>query len=456
MNIPLRKAAFGKVSDRQVSVGKISVTFKLLIVALLSLGFVACSSKPVHSPLLQEGESGVAYSLGLYDQVVQIYPDPSWLPAPYQPYYSSLEDTIQFYTESSLQNDGIAYDSVTVWRPSEKGQVFVIIRSDDPAVNDYGVMHPAFIKNYQQALIGIEKCQADSGCWNKGNTHPDEPWAFFPQFSMAMALQKSVLLLNYPPASALTTKSYLDTFTMKRWARVLQGAGVTQPTLFEVIVDVRPIAAPASGTSQYLPDATTYFNDPTHTSGGYYISPQLGLMLDPPSNQNANNTLPLVVLGSPARETWCDIINKSGTDCDVLATGRVTLAGSQKSTPYILGNHPTVSTYQCCKGSTDSQCTSFDLIQDEQIDYQVTCWVNSMSADPSQDPVSALATCNSEWVSAPSTTNQTTLCTSAAMDNNACYGDDITQQQAAAYCAAHNNQACPTTSSGCPVTDAFQ
>ncbi len=425
----------------------------VFIITVLTTVLISCSAKPPRTAMLEEGESGVAYTLGLYDQVVSVYPDPSWLPAPYKSYYSNLEETIQFYTESSLKNDGIDYESVTVWRPSERGLVYVIIRSDNPAVKDYATMHPAFIKNYQQALVGINKCKSEEGCWNKGNTHADEPWAFFPQFSMAMALQKSVLLLNYPPASALTSKSYLDTFTMSRWARVLEGAGVSQPTLYEVIVDVRPIAAPASGTSQYLPDATTYFNDPTGQTGGYYISPQLELMLDPPSNTNTNNTLPLVVLGSPAREAWCEIIGQSGAACDVLATGRVTLAGSQKSTPYILGNHPTVSTYQCCPGSSDKECTSYDLIEDEQIDYQVTCWVNAMSADPSQDPASVLAACNTQWVSAPSEGNQATLCTSAAMDNNACYGDGITESQAANYCAAHNNQACPATSSGCPVLE---
>ncbi len=428
---------------------------QLFFSGFLSVLLVSCSSQQDVSPALKNGEHGVAYSLGYYQHVVQVYPDPSWLPTPYKQYYTSLEDTIQFYTEKSLQNDGIAYDSVTVWRPSEMGEVFVIIRSDDPNVTDYATMHPAFIKNYEQALIGVQKCKSETDCWNKGNTHKDEPWAFFPQFSMAMALQKSVLLLNYPPASALTSKSYLDTFTMSRWARVLRGAGVDQPGLFEVIVDVRPIAAPASGTSQYLPNATTYFNDPTGTTGGYYISPQLGLMLDPPSNTNTLYTLPLVVLGYPARETWCDIIKKSEKDCDVLATGRITLAGSNKSTPYILGNHPTVSTYQCCPGSTDSKCSSFNLIQDEQIDYQVTCWANAMSEDPSQDPASVLNTCKKEWVTQPSLANQTTLCISAAMDNNACYGDGITQKQAAAYCAAHANQACPATSSGCPVINSF-
>lgn len=420
--------------------------------ALLGL-FIGCTTETPKNAKLGDGENGVVYSLGLYDQVVQVYPDPSWLPTPYQQYYTNLEETIQFYTESSLKNDGIDYESVTVWRASEKGLVFVIIRSDNPAVKDYATMHPAFIKNYEQALVGINKCKTQSGCWNKNNPHQNEPWAFFPQFSMAMALQKSVLLLNYPPATALTEKSYLNTFTMSRWARVLRGAGVAQPSLYEVIVDVRPIAAPASGTSQYLPDATTYFNDPTGTTGGYYISPQLELMLDPPSNIDQNNTLPLVVLGSPARETWCNIVNKSGADCDVLATGRTTLEGSQKSTPYILGNHPTVSTYQCCPGSTDPNCTSYDLITDEQIDYQVTCWVNAMSSNPSQDPAVVLSTCKSQWVTAPTTANQAILCTSAAMDNNACYGDGITEQQAANYCATHNNQACPTSSTGCPVIE---
>ena len=412
---------------------------KLLLITTLLFGCTEASTSD---------KNKVSYSLGKTETVRQIYPDKSWLPEPYQSSYTTLEDTITYYTKSSLENDKIEYDSVKTFEDKSKGEIIVEIDSDDPAAKDYGIMHPAFINNYAQALIGINKCKSDTGCWNKNNESKDEPWAFFPQFGMAMAKQNSVLLLNYPPASALVDKSYLDTFTMKRWGRVLTGAGVAEPTLFEVIVDVRPIAAPASNTSQNLPDSQKYFNDPSGKTGGYYITPQLKLMLDPPSNKSHTNTLPLVVLGGPAREAW-KAITKIPSD-DVLTTGRYQLADSGKSTSYILGNHPTVTTYQCCENSKKEQCDSFNLLKDEGIDYQVNCWANSMAANPEQDPKDALKACHTQWVSKVSPADALILCTSATMDNNSCFGNSYTQPQAQAICQSNHNNACPSTGASCP------
>ncbi len=431
-------------SNRKSCLQGLLSRFVLLIAVLL---FVSACTQVENAPYAVS-DNKVSYSLGQHGDVVDVYPDPSWLPEPYKKYYTTLEDTIKYYTESSLNNDGIKYESVNVWKDKDDNMI-VEITSTDPAAGDYAAIHPDFIENYRQALVGINKCKSDEGCWNKGNTHQDEPWAFFPQFGMAMAKQKSVLLLNYPPASALTNKSYLDTFTMSRWGRVLSGAGSADPELFEVIVDVRPIAAPASGTSKYLPDANQYFNDPDGKTGGYYITPQLNLLLDPPANLDPDYTLPVVVLGSPARYAWSEI---TGTSYDLLSTGRVTLEGTEKSTPYILGNHPTVSTYQCCPGSTYDKCSSFSLIEDEQIDFQVTCWVNAMASDLSQNPSSVLASCKEQWVKSPTPENEAVLCTSAVMDNDACYPNAPNEAQARAYCKRNDNKPCPKTSSGCPIT----
>lgn len=245
------------------------------------------------------------YLLWSSEATQPIYPDVSWLPDPYKPYYEkdSIEDTVKLFLASSMKNDGVAYNSISVSVDQSTGGLTVTIDSDDTRAGDYRAVHPKFYQNYGSATLGISKCKNQSGCWNKNNSNPNEPWAFFPQFGLPMVNQKSVLLLNYPPASALTGKDYLNTFTMSRWTRLLSGVGIDNPTLFETIVDVRPIAAPGSGTSQNLPDAITYFNDQTGLTGGYYITPQLNLMLDPPANWDADSALPLVILGGPARAT---------------------------------------------------------------------------------------------------------------------------------------------------------
>ncbi len=388
------------------------------------------------------------YLLWSSEATQPIYPDVSWLPDPYKPYYEkdSIEDTVKLFLASSMKNDGVAYNSISVSVDQSTGGLTVTIDSDDTRAGDYRAVHPKFYQNYGSATLGISKCKNQSGCWNKNNSNPNEPWAFFPQFGLPMVNQKSVLLLNYPPASALTGKDYLNTFTMSRWTRLLSGVGIDNPTLFETIVDVRPIAAPGSGTSQNLPDAITYFNDQTGLTGGYYITPQLNLMLDPPANWDADSALPLVILGGPARATW-----KAMTQLDdsVLSTGTTYLPGATKKVPYILGNHPDVTTYQCCPGDTSSSCTSHQLIEMEEIDVQIGCWADQMAQDPTKDPAQVLASCKSLWVTNRSADNDLAFCALARADSNECFDKGLTWEEAIAYCKANNNNPC--ASYACPV-----
>lgn len=404
--------------------------------AISFAGIAACMIGP------QAADADVTYNLP-ESQAAVVYPNNDWLPDAYQQYYSglTLEDVVQLFTESSLKRDGIAFDAVTV-KPDGSGDVVVTIDSNDSNAALYESVHPQFIANNFAALQGARKCMDQTGCWNKNNTRKDQPWAFFPQFGLPMAMQRSVLMLNYPPATALTGKDYLDTFTMKRWTRVLSKVGIDDPTLYETIVDVRPIAAPGSGTSSNLPDAQTYFNDPTGKTGGYYINPQLALMLDANPSSAASQTLPLVVLGTPARETWGKI---TGTATDVLTTGTATIPGAAKPTPFILGNHPDVTTYQCCPGDPSSQCKgSQNLIKDEEVDVRIACWAQGMSKDPGSDPSKVLAACTDRWVTSRSAADDLTFCALARMDSNECFDSGIEWDTAINFCKGHNNDPCAT------------
>ena len=392
----------------------------------------------------------VTYSLPFNEAVDRVYPSTYWLPKPYQKYYEgqTIAEVIELFTGDSLRNDGIGYDAITVSEVSYPVRHYVIsIASSDPNAAYYQDVHPAFVRNNLQALTGTIRCQATPGCWNKNNSHEDEPWALFPQFGLPMAMQKSVLMLNYPPATALTAKNYLDTFTMKRWSRLLTTIGIEKPVLFETIVDVRPIAAPGSGTSMNLPDAQTYFNDPLGKTGGYYVTPQLDTLLNPPANKANQRSLPLVVLGGPARGEWQKI---TGLGDAVLSTGTTKLhSEASKETPYILGNHPDVTTYQCCPGDTSAQCGSDNLIAMEEIDFQVTCWAQSMSLVPNQDPAEALANCKQAWVTDRSDDNNLKFCAQARIDSNECFGKDIDWEMAISYCQEHGDNPCATYA--CPA-----
>lgn len=385
----------------------------------------------------------VRYLLSSDPYVDQIYSSVAWLPEPYQKHYEgqTTAQVIELVTRDSLGNDGIDYDSAEVFSiPYPVQQYTISIQSDDPNAAYYRDVHPAFVRNNLQALIGVNKCQKTPGCWNKNSPHPDKPWALLPQFGLPMAMQKSVLMLNYPPTTALTEKNYLDTFTIRRWFGLMTTIGIENPVLFETIVDVRPIAAPGSGTSMNFPDAQTYFHDPLRKTGGYYVTPQLDTMLNPPANVANKRSLPLVVLGGPARGEWQKI---TGLSDDVLSTGAVKLyPGASKETPYILGNHPDVTTYQCCLGDTDSKCNSDNLIEMEETDLQVTCWAQSMSATPTQNPTQALADCKQKWVADRSADNNLKFCAQARIDSNECFGQDINWEMAIKYCQGHDQAVC--------------
>jgi hypothetical protein len=403
------------------------------------------------APGLARTLSTVKYSLGDTATVRALYPDASWVPDVYKPQYQQLDLTIQHFTEQSLQRDGIAYESVTV---SVDDTVTIEIATSDERARAYAIMHPAFLdqKHAVQGLHGITLCQNTPGCWENHNPKPTtEPWAFYLPLGLPLANTQAVMLLNYPPATSLTDRDYLDNFTLKRWKRILAAVGIEQPYLYEAIVDVLPIAAPGSGQADYLPDPIAYFDTPTSDeSSRFYITPMIELLTDPPANQDSPSTLPMIVLGGPARATWGKVIDYQGTKAQVpvLGVGTVTLQGSTRQTAWVAGNHPVATAYQCCPGDPYKGCNgSFDLVQDEQIDLQVACIAMALGQDPSMDPALAKQQCQAQWgqsFSSLSTASQRTICIQAKLDNDNRAAQCRTPAAAEAYCDAHGNDACAT------------
>ena len=72
-----------------------------------------------------------------------------------------------------------------------------------------------------------------------------------------MLSQKMVMLLHYPPYTALQQSDYLNNATLNRWQRILTSAGVaaSDTTLYTTTVDIFPIAAPGSGETGCFPTA---------------------------------------------------------------------------------------------------------------------------------------------------------------------------------------------------------
>lgn len=394
----------------------------------------------------------VTYALGR--DIGKLYPNASWLPQDYQDYqskYRSLGGSIQMFTEQSLQRDGISYTSV---KADDNGTV--TLTGTDRRLAQYAQMHPAFADKAHatQALNGVTRCQETGPvapskyrCWDPVPLI-GQAWALFLPLGMPLVNQQAIILLDYPPAVSLLHGDYLKNATMDRWSRVLAAAGVANPVLYETIVDTRPIAAPGTGQADYLPDPADYFNA---RPDRFYITPMVSLLTNPPSNTSATNSLPVQVLGGPAQRAWCAAV---GETVHTLSTGSTTLPGATKATSWVAGNHPNVTSYQCCPNDPYQKCTdtgttpptkSYSLIADEQVDLQVACTIMTLSRNQSLAPAKASETCSAAWGGDPAKllpANARTLCVQAKLDNQNPAAKCSTVEAAEAYCTAYGNNAC--------------
>ena len=267
---------------------------------------------------------------------------------------------------------------------------------------------------------------------------------------MTMINQAVVNFMNYPPAVSLEQRDYLDNNTMRRWSGVLEAVGITHPVLYETIVDGRPIAAAGTGQSDYLPDIDTYFNSP----GNEYVTPMLSLLT---ASSNATYSKAVVILGASAGDDWAKVIGVSRVKPGDVGT--TTGISGGKNTNWVAGNHPNVTSYQCCPGDPNPFCqtsgsyqTPTNLIRDEKTDLMVACIEKELGENPAADVNKLKAECKAEWNSNKlSSANQQTLCIRARLDYSwSGIGNCKTTADALAFCEKHNDNACASTPQGVP------
>ncbi len=412
--------------------------------SVLASSSASAAGGPVAAPMA----GVITYNIGTPAQIQTLYPDKSWVPPYYlaKGHYLDIAKTIEDFTNQSLIRDGIITTSVKY--DASTGNVTITTPVPSSLSAAYAVMQPAFMNNLHavQALNGVNLCKSTSGCWDP---HPgNAPWAMFLPFGMPIVNQMAVTLLDYPPSTSMQQGDYLNNFTMIRWGEVMTRVGIWNNYLYETTVDSRPIAAPGSGQSNYLPSSSTYFN--AQGTNHYYVTPMIALLDDPPSNTSASFTRPITVLGTPARTTWAGIIGKPTVN--VLDVGQFTLPGATKNSSWVAGNHPDVTTYQCCPGDPNSNCGcstpgNCELVQDEQIDFQVLCITKLLSENPSARPMDIKALCFQMWgrpLASLSPPDKHSICEQAKLDydytaNGACKSE----ADADAFCTAYNDNPCP-------------
>ncbi len=329
---------------------------KIFCVSVCLLLLVGCTTIP-------NTQYSAQVILGEESDLIGLY---SW---PNNDSGESLSDTIKHYIKQTTQRDGLS--DVTVIMDAPAGGVYSAkLYSDSPDVEGYVVRIPQFLNTGKLGYAGAQALMK-TPIWQQG-------WRFFLPLGLAMDNQLSVQLLHFPPDYSLTDQDYLGSATSNRWESLLEVNGVQSDnvTLYETIVDIAPIAAPASAGSQ-LSGTYSYFADYAH---------QMLDNLAGPKQSGAHIGRPIVAYGSPVR-SW--VQEQYGVSLTVLGTGYINLSNGVMSS--ILGaNHPSYFWYAAEQSCDDG----WDVMQQDLIAAR---WQMLMGESPSSAPKAVLADSTSYW-----------------------------------------------------------
>lgn len=386
----------------------------------------------------------VAYTLGPKRDVDDLYP--MIRTAAMSDYDTSMAiaANIQFYLQNSLKRDHVNDACGLAVVPNGDAGYAVSFHSADPRASSYGAAQQAWLGHGQLALAGIKSCQQDSTCWEPSqpaaNVTCAGPWQFYLPLGLPMIAQKMVMLLHYPPYSAMQQSDYVNNATLNRWHRLLKSVGVTDDdwTSYTTTVDIFPIAAPGSGETGCFSTAAAikHFGAP----GSGYIPAMLnGLALRPDGSSNGN--LPVIIFGGEAIGYW-NAANP-GSQTAVLKAGSVALDPAKPAnlTPFMGANHPIAAVYQDCVPPQGSAQPG--IVAMVKQDLTTACFARTMAATPGGDPVKVAASCQATYFAAkPGADVASQICVNAVIDKSPQY-TPWNRQQAETWCAKNKNTPCP-------------
>ncbi|MDI2145842.1 MULTISPECIES: hypothetical protein [unclassified Pseudomonas] len=286
----------------------------------------------------------------------------------------TLEQTVAHYLSQSVQRDGYAGAKVLV--KNDNGQIYAEISG---VPKGYDKPLTALLDAGDLAYTGASKLNAD-GKWAYS-------WYLFLPLGMALENRKSVELLHFPPDYSLTqAQDYLRSNTTDRWAALLTDNGIPadQTPGYQTIVDIAPIAAPASAGSD-LEGVYDYFKD-------YQTS-----MVKQVSVSASGAALPMVAFGAPVRN-W--IKKQYGQTVDVLGLATITPSAGV-NVPVLGSNHPSYIWYAADPKSytgDDAQAKADAAgLKVMGQDLSAACWQAGMGSKPGTDPKTLLNSCTQTW-----------------------------------------------------------
>lgn len=286
----------------------------------------------------------------------------------------SLEQTVAHYLSQSVQRDG--YTDAKVLVKTDNDQIYAEITG---VPKGYDKPLTALLDAGDLAYHGASKLNAD-GKWAYS-------WYLFLPLGMALENRKSVELLHFPPDYSLTqAQDYLRSNTTDRWAVLLTDNGIApdQTPAFQTIIDIAPIAAPASAGSD-LEGVYDYFKDYQTT------------MVKQVSQSSNGSALPMVAFGAPVRN-W--IKQQYGATVNVL--GLATISPSEGMKVPVLGsNHPSYIWYaadpKTYTGDNAQALADAAGLKVMGQDLSAACWQAAMGSKPGSDPQVTLNQCTQTW-----------------------------------------------------------
>jgi hypothetical protein len=334
-----------------------------LLIVLTSLLF-GCASQPAEKEYIDLGSTERVSQLFAYPNNCNAICYRDW----------TLEQTVQHYLDQSLTRDGYAAAKVQIKR---NGDHLYARFSGVPA--DYGRPLQQLLATGDLAYQGASKLNAD-GKWQYN-------WYFFLPLGMALENRRSVELLHFPPDYSLTqAQDYLESKTTDRWADLLSHNGIPleQTPAYQTIVDIAPIAAPASAGSSLQ---GTY---------DYFKAYQSNMVAQLTENQDAGAaSLPMVAFGAPVRD-W--VKQQYGVSLGVLGLGQIALADGR--TVAVLGsNHPSYIWYAADPDNYGGDPHKADQVGLKVMgqDISAACWQAGMGQNPAADANAMLNSCTQKW-----------------------------------------------------------
>jgi hypothetical protein len=286
----------------------------------------------------------------------------------------TLEQTVEHYLTQSVQRDGYSTAQVKVERENDT------LRARISGVPD-GYTEPLrkLLDTGELAYQGASKLNQDSK-WSYD-------WYLFLPLGMALEQRRSIELLHFPPDYSLTRyQDYLKSNTTDRWAELLTFNGVEAASTpaYQTIIDIAPIAAPASAGST-LEGTYDYFRD--------Y---QLRMVKEMALTHNGRTALPMVAFGAPVR-AW--IAQQYGPKLDVLGLVSISPETGAAQVPVLGANHPSAIWYAADPANNGGDQDKADAAGLKMMgqDLSAACWQAGMGRNPQADAKLTLQACTGKW-----------------------------------------------------------